>query len=277
VSGSKGLPLTPCDWFARTPSGVTRSTRCAGFGGILDLTPALLGNTMRKTMAKIGTAQAPTGQVDTGSSVLGVSRQTALHETVSKLLGDASYQHIIRRYHEGLDAAFFNKDWVDVVYQHPDRDRCTLTDAAVFAALWTAIQLGNLLSLRIPLGRTPFSDEELLANNAALQALPPHFGATLWGRNFEQDGVLEWNVPIQMARSKVGEPLVPTEVQPSKSPLEVGYTDAPTTFSHLRSNRGLARWPYGHAFLTLLWLPPQNELNLWLPNRESGGGLVAPV
>ena len=172
-----------------------------------------------------------------------VSRELALGEAVSKLLESTSHRHIIHRYHQGLCADFFDKEWVEVVFQKLEHKNNSMTDAAVFASVWTEIQLGNLFVLRLPVGCCPSSDDQVQANSDALEALAFPFTCKLWGRNFEQDGFLEWNVSILAGSSKAGEALFPIEISRGKSPLEIGYTDSSTTFAHLKQNRCLARPP----------------------------------
>jgi hypothetical protein len=204
-----------------------------------------------------------------------VSRETALDEAVSKLLENPSHRHIIHRYHQGLNANFFDKKWVEIVFQKLHQQNITMSDAAVFASIWTEIHLGNLLTLQIPIGRRPSSDDQLQTNSDALETLPLPFSCELWGRNFEQDGLLEWNVSIQAGSSKAGEALLPMEISNGKSPLEIGSTESSTTFSHLKQNRCLARWPYCHNFVTLLYLLPQSKFDLVLPSRISNDGRIA--
>ena len=202
-------------------------------------------------------------------------RETGLEAAVSGLLENPSHRHVLHRYHQGLNATFFDKEWVEIVFQKLHPKNYTMSDSAIFASVWTQIHLGNLLTLRIPVGQCPSSDEQLQANSDALETLPFPFSCKLWGRNFEQDGLLEWGASIRAGSSKAGEALLPVEISSGKSPLEIGYTDSTTTFSHLKQNRCLARWPYGHNFVTLLYLAPQSTFDLVLPTRISIDGLMA--
>jgi hypothetical protein len=109
-------------------------------------------------------------------------------------------------------------------------------------------------------GNTPCADAGRAANAAALSDLPHPFTATVdqTQGNDSQDGWLEWTEPIdvEVSTGVLGGSLSPVIVvrtlPPGGVPLEIGTTTPSVTLAHLRLQRGVARWPYGHHLITLL-------------------------
>ena len=67
------------------------------------------------------------------------------------------------------------------------------------------MHLGLMQHLQIKLGKQPSRDRDLETNAAVLDSLSQPFQAKLWGRNFQQDGSLDWSTPIKVCRATCGE------------------------------------------------------------------------
>lgn len=157
-------------------------------------------------------------------------------------------------------------DYVQVIGQHHwERYRWPLEQVAAFSVVHSEIMSGDVARVVIGTRRnTPHADEDRAANAAGLSDLPHPFtaGVDLGQGNADQDGWLEWSEPIDVEVS-TGVPLIGADgsmspvimkrtLLPGGAPLEIGYTMPSATLLHLRRNRSVARWPYGHPFLTLL-------------------------
>lgn len=121
-------------------------------------------------------------------------KESAIQNAVDELMADLSQKLIIDRFHAGLRSNFYDHKWVETIFQSATRHECTTTDAAVFACVWTLMHLGLMQTLRIKLGQQPSRDRDLESNIAVLGSLPQQFQAKLWGRNFQQDGSLDWKL-----------------------------------------------------------------------------------
>jgi len=136
--------------------------------------------------------------------------------------------------------------YVDIVTQH-ERGGYDLYDAYTFGQVHAHIATGEIHVKRIDLGSMPSADAASEINNSKLSKLPAPFKARFRGGNGDCDGTLEWGATFQTGDVR-WEPH-------SSVPLEVGLTRPATTWRHLCGERFLARWPYGHTSIWLLWWP----------------------
>jgi hypothetical protein len=140
------------------------------------------------------------------------------------------------------------------------QNRYTIYDAWVFAQLHVRYFTGFLLTQFVPFtkrGVTPFPDKEIAKNNEALSWLPKPFRAEFSGGNMPGDGYIDWTEPIPVRQlfqnpwtGKIREKIVTLE--PGGLVLEVGSSSHYCTWHHMWDSHGLARWPYGHEYITLL-------------------------
>jgi hypothetical protein len=131
---------------------------------------------------------------------------------------------------------------VDVVTQRW-RGSYDLYDAYAFGQVYAAIRAGKITITPIHLGSTPSGDDQITKNREKLTSLETPFKAIIREGKGDDDGSFSWVEPLY-----IGEVLL----DPQDVPLEVGYTRPLTTLWHLHLERGLARWPYGHAQIWLL-------------------------
>ena len=135
--------------------------------------------------------------------------------------------------------------------------------------------------VKIDVGTEPARDVERQRNAAALADLPHPFQAWV---DLEQnadpngDGWLEWSETITIGKSTgdgIEQPdgsiqprIVPHEIESGFTkgvPIEIGATKPSRTLGHLYGRYwGVARWPYGSRFITLLlnldmFVPPGGQ------------------
>jgi len=143
----------------------------------------------------------------------------------------------------------------DIVYQR-DRYRSleeNLSDA--YQDLWF-LHRKDIYLKGINFGKSPYPDKEKLLNNEALEKLPYPFEAHFKGGCGDDDGIFKWKEPIylinyyEMNKNKKLKKLL---LEPGSCSLEVGYTKAVTTKIHLSRSRFLARWPYEHPRIWLIY------------------------
>ena len=140
------------------------------------------------------------------------------------------------------------------------QNRYTIYDAWVFAQLHVRYFTGHLLTRFVRFtkdGVTPFPDREKAKNNEALSYLEAPFKGIFVGGNMPGDGAIEWTEPIPVRQlyqnpftGKIREKTVMLE--PSGLVLEVGSSSHYCTWHHMWDSHGVARWCYGHDFITIL-------------------------
>lgn len=140
------------------------------------------------------------------------------------------------------------------------QNRYTIYDAWVFAQLHVRYFTGHLLTQFVPFkkdGVTPFPDKEKAKNNEALSWLVEPFKGNFTGGNMPGDGAIDWTEPIPVRQlfqnpltGKIREKTVMLE--PGGLVLEVGSSSHYCTWHHMWDSHGVARWCYGHNFITLL-------------------------
>jgi hypothetical protein len=150
-----------------------------------------------------------------------------------------------------LNKRFYPSDFVNAILQK--YDRWDMLDAYVFGIIWNHYRAGHILRLDIPIGKGPGRDKEIEGNNLILSRLPGMFKAEFIpqvGCGANDDGFLEWKQPVEFKRAN---DLQSITLDPWHLPLEVGSTDAVTTFHHMLLNFGVARWPYHSDKIILLY------------------------
>jgi hypothetical protein len=169
-----------------------------------------------------------------------------LGASVAKVLRDCRSGHI-------------TADFVDAVVQNW-RGPLDLYDAFSIHEIIAYRAASHLVWGAVRLGTTPHPDHEVERNNRALRNLPNAFSARFWGEKADCDGFVEWHESFPMGiwrRDGASFREHPIMVRPGRLPLEVGYTKASRTISHLRSSYGgVARWPYGSDTIWFLLYKP---------------------
>ena len=150
------------------------------------------------------------------------------------------------------------------IHQHHWREHFPLEQIAAFAHAHSDIMSGRVAQVQLTtFGATPLRDADRAANAKALAELPRPFIADvdLDQNCADSDGHLRWVEPIRVEVSTGipysdpcghEQPLILVRtIEPGSVPLEIGTTHASNTLFHLRCDRGVARWPYGHDRINL--------------------------
>jgi hypothetical protein len=140
------------------------------------------------------------------------------------------------------------------------QSRYNIYDAWVFGQLHVRYFTGGLRTRFVCFRKadvTPFPDKEKAKNNEALSWLEKPFKGTFDGGLSPGDGMLEWTDSIGIRRlfqnpktSEVREETI--TIEPGRWPLEVGSSSHYCTWHHMWDSWGVARWPYGQPYITLL-------------------------
>lgn len=125
-----------------------------------------------------------------------------------------------------------------------------LVDAFLYAKFNDWVLDNKVVRAKIRVGETPVGDAETDENNRRLEKISKPFSARFWGGYADYDGEVSWEETIVL---KGGGEYV--AVPPGWAPLEVGYTDAATSYSHLFYTGFLARWAYDDKCVYLMHTP----------------------
>jgi hypothetical protein len=162
----------------------------------------------------------------------------------------------------------FDRDYRDVIGQtHSLGGKWPPHQVAAFLHVHAGLMGGSFASVQIEVGTTPQADRCRNENADALAGLPSPFTAHVdsgQNRSGDGDGWFEWTGPITTNRStgkgrkaRNGEthPVMGLHqaTAPHGAALEIGTTKPSVTMNHLYGPcAGVARWPYGSKFVTLL-------------------------
>ena len=182
--------------------------------------------------------------------------ETACRTVVDDLLNSKDGHLLWRTLRETLERMNTGKyGWLcDAIGQklHP----FDIYDAYAFLHVQAAVHSGKVLAAEVLLGQAPAADNEIALNNERLASLWQPFSANFEGGCGDDDGFFEWSTPIKVASIVCPDcpatQLQILELEPSRVPLEVGYTFPSRTVLHLSQYKGLARWPYGKTSIYLL-------------------------
>lgn len=192
-----------------------------------------------------------------GSSV----HESAARKMFAGMMATPESAQLFQGIYSGLRDGRWSVEYMDSIGQHGVRARTSWApeQVAAFGTVHTSIACGEVAMVPVSTNGPPHHDSRRAENAAALSALPHPFVARV---NMEQncgdaDGVVEWTEPIEVTvcsgLSEMGpggiKMPVPLHVmaQPGIAPLEIGSSLPSRTWLHLREQRAVARWPYGHA------------------------------
>lgn len=189
------------------------------------------------------------------------AHETAAQAALDRFLCDPAGSNALRVYREGIRDGRYGS-LGDAIHQS-DLGTWPLEQVACFATVWSDVCSGDVAQVQISALGSPGADADREGNARQLADLPEPFRAVVDSAQNcdDQDGFLEWDRPIQVEVS-TGEPVtaddgsisprvVIRELPPGSAPLEIGSTKASVTLMHLRSERCVARWPYGHDRIRL--------------------------
>lgn len=178
-----------------------------------------------------------------------------------------------------LNQGRFDRAWVDALVQTYS-DRYDVYDAYGFALLWSALLTGNVYHAVLEIGYECGSDRDLSRNSAILSSLTHLAGsdgrhvrcqAEFWGGLSDSDGFFKWFDPMKLQSHVSHVASTPCRndallLARGELPLEVGLTSVGTSYAHIFSEGGLARWPYGSTRLYLFYAPAAPDTAI----REEG-------
>lgn len=202
---------------------------------------------------------------------------------------EPEFAHLVSVVAKKMNTGFYRQEWIDVFMQYSwHHGRYTLEDAYIFSNLWAYISSKNICVARIRIGSEPFADKEIEQNQTILNRLssinkslsymgnndcpgedrctcaneqkPAHtkcletspFSAKFIGGLGDDDGSLSWNRSTLFTAGSSWNDQSEVEIKERQVPLEVGYTRSETTFKHIILETGVARWPYGSKWITIL-------------------------
>jgi hypothetical protein len=181
--------------------------------------------------------------------------------TVDDELQDPVSASVLANVCKMMNQKVFPENHVEVLVGRSFRqNRFTIYDAWVMSRLHFRYFTGGLLSKFVQFqkaGVVPHKDKERDKNNESLSWLQKPFTGEFIGGTGIGDGYLEWNRPIAMRlllqNPKTGKVHEKKRIiRPARVPLEVGSSSHYCTWHHMWDSWGVARWPYGHEYITLL-------------------------
>lgn len=141
----------------------------------------------------------------------------------------------------------------DVIGQQPSYLKWDIYDAYAFAAVHAMLDDGLVFAVKIEVGSTPTADLKVTENQRRLDEIAEPFSATFLGRaGYDFDGYLNWNEPIKLGHVFQSSLKLITPDQFKCVALEVGFTKPSRTLTHLKTEFGVARWPYNSSYIYLL-------------------------
>jgi hypothetical protein len=167
----------------------------------------------------------------------------------------------------------------DVISQPWGQTRRDWYDAAAQIEVGLHLQAGWCVVTAINIDNLPGRDRDQKGNQRKLDALPAPFSAWCETGSEDQDGWLSWDEEITVAHRMDGDAQLVVQYPPSSVPLEIGHTEPETTIWHLRRDGGVARWPYGARYITLLLRTVETTsrgVPLAMPKHIEGKPLVDP-
>lgn len=154
-----------------------------------------------------------------------------------------------------MQAGLFGNEYMDIIVQKPWRRHghgYDLIDAYCFLQVHAMLHRFDALVTEIVIGRSPTKDCFKDEINSILSQIVL-FEAEFWGGlQSRSDGYFAWIEPLWFGQTNGDGVTQERIVQPSRVPLEVGYTESTTSLFHLIESGGLARWPYNHETIYLL-------------------------
>ncbi len=174
-------------------------------------------------------------------------------EAVStKTKEDPAWWGILDDYLKKVKLSYFGAEYQDSIFQLFHQSRFDIYNAYSFMRVHSAMMSGEILSLRIHIGSTPFPDKAEAENNEILASLQYPFGAKFTGGLYLNDGYFEWAETLEFGQKLLCDGTeYKRQVPPACVPLEVGYTKPSTTLFHIMESGALARWPYGSEWIHL--------------------------
>jgi hypothetical protein len=165
--------------------------------------------------------------------------------------------------------------WItDSLFQERGDRRPRDIDVLFYSELVFQLLKGHLfytgIDVRCPPSQNP---KEAFLNEITLAAVAPPFGIGFVTGSGQRQALLTWHEPVTVHSHREGQAHATRELEPGSALLTIGYTRAIHTGLSLKEQRVLARWPYGHRFIYLLWTDLEGlfqgitDLSTWLNDR----------
>jgi len=146
----------------------------------------------------------------------------------------------------------YHQCYVDVMFQKDFRQGgINIYDAYGFSSIHAQMRLGKIAAFQIPVCDLAAYDKNTDGNNARLKSMPAPFCGEFFGGTQDEDGYIKWSEPVN-ALIQDGTEALFCIARPSRVPLEVGTTDVAKTMFYIDGGGGVARYPYGQKYITVL-------------------------
>lgn len=159
---------------------------------------------------------------------------------------------VIAMYFRQLHDGEYPPSYRDVIFQKFGRFPIDIFDARSFAGVHASIRTGRVAIFQIPVGIEPCADKRIEEMNKRLSGIPEPFNAEFWGGTADYDGTLKWDRPVNALLNNGQDELGYVIMRPSHVGLEVGYVSSHKMHVFLNLSNGIARWPYGQKYITVL-------------------------
>jgi hypothetical protein len=175
--------------------------------------------------------------------------------------------HLRRR----LQSGHFDRGLVNAFVQ-TYTGKYDLYDTFGFAMLWSALVKGKMCYAIVEIDHECYANKAVATNRAILSGLALVGGpdgskvrceADFWGGLADCDGYFRWLDPLRFQRHLGDDQRIDSSarqfdtltVEKGQLPLEVGTTLAGTTYGHIFTEGGLARWPYHSKQIYVFYAP----------------------
>lgn len=148
---------------------------------------------------------------------------------------------------------------IDSIFQRWERFDITELDAFFFSKIYTGIASGKIGLIEIEMNQEAKKNKMITENNDILDSLVYPFQSKFMPTNgcgYNDDGFFKWDTDIKFGiqfHSEKGRMDKTILVPPSIVPLEIGYTEALTTYFHIIERKGVARYPYNDTKIIVLY------------------------
>lgn len=178
----------------------------------------------------------------------------------------------------GIHDGHLDQDYIDVFGQQ-FRGSWDPWQALMVGLMHVDVCNGRFAQTRVRAAAPPERDSNREANALALSDLPGPFVASVHMEQHgaDSDGTLTWTEPIEAdvateeterdAAGAVRNVYRRVLIEPRRIPLEIGATAPSRTRLHALQEGGVARWPYGQDWVTIIVpLDPREPIDRLDPN-----------
>lgn len=147
-----------------------------------------------------------------------------------------------------------NKWLTDSLFQEQEDRKPRDIDLLFYSELMFQLLRGHLfytgIDVRCPPAEKP---EDALLNEITLAAVEPPFEFVFANGNGMRQPMLAWHEPVIVHSHRKGLADTTRQLKPGRTLLTIGHIRASDTGLALNERGSIARWPFGHSFVYLLW------------------------